>query len=287
VLIVNYRTYGDLTRCLASLTPHLGSADEVVVVDQESDRQALRDATEPASTSTRVVTVPLADNRGFAAGVNLAAAQTRASHLLLLNPDAVFEGPVARVLESWLAAHPDVGVVGARVLNADGTVQASARRFPDVTTWFGGRSTWLTSRFPTNWFSERNLVGRDANTPIDVDWLSGACMMTRRDVFDRLGGLDEAFFMYWEDADYCYRVAAMGLRRVYVPLVSVRHAAGQASARDPVVAIRAFHRSAYWMYRKHASPLGRLAAPLVRAGLWARGELRARLSGPAAGTQGP
>jgi GT2 family glycosyltransferase len=275
VLIVNYRTYSDLARCLASVAPHLRSADEVVVVDYESDLIALNEAIKAAGGAVRPVTVPCADNLGFAAGVNLAAARAHARYLLLLNPDAVFEGPVNQVLESWLADHPDVGVAGPRILNADGTVQATARRFPDLTTWVGGRSTWMTSRFPKNWFSRRNLVGLEASSPLDVDWLSGACFMTRRDLFDRLGGFDEGFFMYWEDADYCYRAAAAGFRRVYVPMTSVRHVAGQATLHDPALAIRAFHESAYRMYRKHASVVGRLVAPLVHAGLWLRGEWRA------------
>jgi GT2 family glycosyltransferase len=272
VLIVNYRTYRDLAQCLVSLVPHLGAGDEVVVVDYESDRAALIEALRIAEGSVRVVTVPRSDNRGFAAGVNLAAAQTRTSHFLLLNPDSVVQGPVVRVLESWLASHPDVGVAGPRVLNADGSVQPSARRFPDLTTLFGGRSTWLTRRFPRNWFSRRNLVSVDARAPMNVDWISGACLMTRRDIFEQLGGFDEGFFLYWEDADYCYRVAAAGFRRVYVPLASVRHSGGHAAARDPTVAIRAFHRSAFRMYWKHASALGRLVAPIVGAGLWMRGE---------------
>jgi GT2 family glycosyltransferase len=275
VLIVNYRTYGDLARCLASLAPHLRPSDEVVVVDYESDLIAL-DAAIRSAAGARVVTEPRVENLGFAAGVNLAARRTRAPYLLLLNPDALLEGPIVDVLEAWLSAHPDVAVAGARVLNADGTVQPTARRFPDLTTWFGGRSTWMTSRFPGNWFSRRNLVGRDAHAPIDVDWLSGACLMTRRDVFERVGGFDETFFMYWEDADYCYRVAKAGYRRMYVPLVSVRHAAGRAAAHDRAAAIRAFHRSAYWMYSKHASLPARLVAPMVRCGLWLRGELRVR-----------
>lgn len=272
VLIVNYRAYDDLSRCLASLVPHLQPVDEVVVVDYESDPQALA----AAVGGRRAVTLPRPDNLGFAAGVNLAAAHTRAPFLFLLNPDTLVETPVVRVLEDWLTRHPDVGVAGARVLNADGTVQPSARRFPDVTTLFGGRSTWLTSRFPSNWFSRRNLVGLDSLSPVDVDWVSGACFMTRRDVFERMGGFDEAFFLYWEDADYCRRIAAAGFRRMYVPTASVRHIGGRSAEYALARATRAFHRSAFRMYWKHASFIGRLAAPAIGAGLWIRSELRVR-----------
>ena len=278
VLIVNYRGYDDLERCLGSLEPHLGLDDEVVIVDWESDRTALRRA---AGRWPRAEVVPRDDNRGFAAGVNLAAARSRAPFLLILNPDAVAEGPVVRELEGWLTRHPDVGVAGARVLNADGTLQQSARRFPDLTTWLGGRSTWLTSRFPGNWLTKRNLLAEAAaaaGEPVDVDWVSGACLMTRREVFERVGGFDEGFFLYWEDADYCGRVAEAGYRRSYVPLASVRHVAGRSAAYDPAPAIRAFHASAYRLYWKRASPAGRLLAPLVHVGLWLRGELFLRIA---------
>jgi len=272
VLIVNYKAYDDLARCLASLFPHLQPDDEVVVVDYESDAAALT----AAVAGHRLQTLPRADNLGFAAGVNLAAAVTRSPFLLLLNPDTVADTPVVRVLESWMSAHPEVGVAGARVFNADGSVQPSARRFPDLTTLFGGRSTWLTSRYPSNWFSRRNLVGLDSAVPVDVDWVSGVCFMTRRDVFDRLGGFDDGFFLYWEDADYCRRAADLGFRRMYVPTASVRHLGGRSAEFSLAGAIRAFHHSAFRMYWKHASLLGRLPAPAIWAGLWLRGEAKVR-----------
>lgn len=274
VLIVNYRTYDDLGRCLAALAPHLTAGDEVIVVDYESDPRRLARAVDG---SVAVVTLPRADNRGFAAGVNLAVARSQAPFLMLLNPDTIVEGPVIRILESWLTAHPDAGVAGARVLNEDGTVQPSARRFPDVSTVLGGRTTWLSRRFPKNWLSTRNLVVPQA-TPVDVDWLSGSCLMTRRDIFDAVGGFDESFFMYWEDADYCRRVGEAGFRCVYVPTPPVRHVGGASAEHDPANAIRAFHASAFRLYWKHASVAGRLVAPAARVGLWLRGEWLARRS---------
>lgn len=272
VLIVNYRAYEDLSRCLGSLLKHLEPADEVIVVDYESDPGALARAV----GQHRVTSVPRADNLGFAAGVNLAAARSTAPYLLLLNPDTLTESPFIRGLESWLAEHPDVAVVGARVLDADGSIQPSARRFPDVTTLLGGRSTWLTSKFPSNWFSRRNLIASVSDVPVDVDWISGACLMTRRDVFNRIGGFDEKFFLYWEDADFCRRVAGAGFRRMYVPSFSVRHVGGRSAEHALALAIRAFHRSAFRMYWKHAGLLGRLVAPMIAAGLWLRGEFKIR-----------
>lgn len=270
VLIVNYRTYDSLDRCLTSLRPFLAEGDEVVVVDWVSDDRARR---ELEGRHGFVKFVASAENRGFAAGVNLAAAATSAPVLVCLNPDAEVEGPVVRELEAWLAAHPEVAVAGPRVLNRDGTVQPSARRFPGLSTVLGGRSTWLTRTFPNNWFSRRNLLQRDGQHPAEVDWVAGSCLATRREAFERLGGLDESFFMYWEDADYCRRATALGLKCHYVPTSAVRHSGGASSAHNVVPSIRAFHRSAFRLFWKHAGA-ARVAAPIVWAGLWLRGEIK-------------
>jgi N-acetylglucosaminyl-diphospho-decaprenol L-rhamnosyltransferase len=273
ILIVNFKVYDEIDRALSSIEPALEPGDEVVVVDHASDAARL-DAM--ARRHPRATFVPVAHNGGFAAGVNLAARHATAPYLMMLNPDAVAIGPVVRVLESWMRDHPDVAVVGPRVLDADGQVQASARRFPTWSTAIAGRSTWLTRHFPDNWLSRWNLPGRTASGPVDVDWLAGSCLMTSRAVFDRLGGFDEAFFLYWEDADFCHRAVRAGGRCVYVPLVAVQHVGGLSAARDPEPAIRAFHRSAYYFYYKHSRALGRALAPFVRAALWARGELLVR-----------
>ena len=267
VLIVNFKAYGHLQRCLKSLDPCLDPGDEVVVVDNESDPRLLQQA---LADHPRVTRLPSSKNLGFAAAVNLAARNCRSTYLFLLNPDTELQGPVLRTLESWLEHHPSDGVVGPRVVNADGTVQASARRFPDVTTLLGGRSSSLTRVFPNNWFSERNLIGRAATEPIRVDWVSGACLMTSRELFERMGGLDESFFLYWEDADYCGRAALAGRVTMYLPAVCVKHEVGVSAVHDRGLAIREFHASAYRLYLKSASPAGRLAAPLVRVVLGLR-----------------
>jgi GT2 family glycosyltransferase len=269
ILIVNFRVYDELDRALGSLEPVLRPGDEVHVFDQVSDAAACRRL---ADRHPRVRVHPSPDNLGFAAAINRLAAASTAPFLLWLNPDTIVEGPVVEALEAWLLAHPDVGCVGPRVLDDDGRVQASARRFPSWSTVLGGRSTWLTRRFPNNVLSRHNLPARTADSPVTVDWLAGSCVMTRRDLFDRLGGLDEGFFLYWEDADYCRRAAALGQTCTYLPTVAVRHAGARSSSREPVLAIRAFHASAYRMFRKHGGAASRWIAPIVRLGLWVRGE---------------
>jgi GT2 family glycosyltransferase len=208
--------------------------------------------------------------------VNLAANRARAPYLLLLNPDTIIESPLLDEMEAWLRADPRTSVVGPRVRNQDGSTQPSARRFPGLSTVLGGRSTWLTRHRPNNWWSRRNLLGLDSRNALNVDWVAGSCLMTRRDVFERVGGLDESFFLYWEDADYCRRVVKAGGRCTYLPNVSVRHLGGGSARYVLPEAIRAFHRGAFRLYWKHAGVIGRLTAPLVGAGLYLRGELRLR-----------
>jgi len=273
VLIVNFLAYEDLERCLQSLAGQLRSGDEVIVIDNESQpaRAAAVTRRFPAATI-----IPSDVNRGFAAGMNIAARHARNPFLLLLNPDTVVEDPLIVVLEEYLSLHPDTAVVGPRVINGDGSIQPSARAFPGFSTLLGGRSAWFTQKYPDNPWARRNLLGLDARTPLRVDWLSGSCMMTRRDVFERLGGFDESFFLYWEDADYCRRVSTLGLHRTYVPSVSIRHFGGGSARYNLARAIREFHKSAYLLHCRQSGLAGLVGAPVVRAGLYVRGELRVR-----------
>lgn len=269
VLIVNYRAYDELERCLASLEPVRSTVARVVVVDHESCR-------EPAAHVTArfpwVDLIARSTNAGFAAGVNLAARATRSPFLLLVNPDCVVTEAMCDRLLAVLTARRDVAVAGPRIRNADGTIQPSARRFPDLTTAIAGRSSWLTRVLPHNPFSRRNLPARDADeiTPVDVDWVSGACMLVRRDAFAAVGGMDEGFFLYWEDADFCRRLQQAGWRTAYVPQAAAMHIGGRSSRHAADASLEAFHRSAYRLYNKHASAPGRLLSPLVFAGLQMR-----------------
>ena len=131
---------------------------------------------------------------------------------------------------------------------------------------------------PASWWTRRPCfrTSRGATDPIDVDWVSGVCLMTRRDTFERLGGLDESFFMYWEDADYCRRAANAGHRCRYVPSVTVRHATGASALYDPARAISEFHASAYRLYRKHTRLIGRLLTPVAGAVLSLRRQVHIR-----------
>lgn len=272
ILLVNFRAYAELTACLASLAPFVGDDHEVIVVDHATDRAA-------AAALTRqfpwVRLIGTAENPGFAAGVNRAAQAAAGKYLLLLNPDCAVTTDIARPMAGWLAAHPHVGACGALVREPNGSIQASARRFPDLTTGLAGRTSWLSRRWPTNPWTRRNLGPSDqGNSPRIVDWVTGACMMIRREAFDAVGGMDEQFFMYWEDADFCFRLARAGWLTIYNPRVEVLHLTGRSSAHARQAALIAFHRSAYRYFRKHSGRAAKVFAPCVYLILQARLLLR-------------
>jgi GT2 family glycosyltransferase len=268
ILIVNFRAYTELACCLDSLQRFLADDLEVIVVDHVS---------EPAATAHLVGRFPwirliaVGVNPGFAAGVNRAAREARGRYLLLLNPDCLVEGDVARPMAAWLDTHPKVAVSGPLVREADGSVQASARRFPNVTTGLAGRTTWLSRVWPTNRWTRRNLVAREVlHDPLEVDWVSGACMMVERRAFESVGGMDEQFFLYWEDADLCFRLKRAGWLTVYNPVAGITHLTSRSSGQARKQSLIAFHRSAYRYFRKHGGLLARAATPLVFLALYAR-----------------
>ena len=268
VVIVNYRAYEHLANCLDSLTP-FGVQVDVVVVDHQTDAGSLQ----PLSARfPRVRFIPESGNPGFAAGVNRGVRETASEYVLLLNPDCIVSGD-PRPLASWLADHPRAAVCGAIVREADGSIQASARRFPGITTGLAGRTSWLTRVWPRNPLTTRNLVGRLPTAPVEVDWVSGACMMVRRDAFSAIGGMDEQFFLYWEDADFCMRLRQAGWLTYYSPAMSVTHLTGRSSQHAREASLVAFHESAYRYYRKHGV---RWLAPLAFVAL--RSRLRLRLA---------
>ncbi|NVM27039.1 MAG: glycosyltransferase, partial [Desulfobacterales bacterium] len=178
--------------------------------------------------------------------------------------DGFFE-PILRYMEQ----HPYVGIVGPKILNHDGSVQGSARTFPTPLTGLFGRSSVLTRFFPNNPFTRANILTTrsDGKTPMEVDWVSGACMVVRRKALDDVGLLDERFFMYWEDADWCRRMWRKGGKVVYFPQASVVHYVGASSGQAPLRSIFEFHKSSYRLFEKYNKAPVWFMKPLAIAGI--------------------
>ena len=169
-----------------------------------------------------------------------------------MNPDCRLVAGAVATLRVVLEAHPDCAIAGPRILNPDGSVQGSARGDPDMLTGLFGRTTMLRRLVPFLPVAKRNVVAEDAirsgDESVIVDWLSGACMLARRDALNKVHGFDERFFLYWEDADLCRRLRARGHHVRYVPGATAIHRVGQSSRTARTFAIRAFHESAYLYY---------------------------------------
>jgi GT2 family glycosyltransferase len=273
LVIVNYRSYEELSRCLSSLEPLRNGFATVTVVDQESDSAS---AAAVARASPWAVVLERRMNDGFAKGINAGAALGHAPFLLLLNPDCVAGSDFVARLIDFAVVQPRAAIVGPRILNADGTIQGSARRFPGWSTFFAGRSSWLTRKFPRNPLSRWNLPAlADGAGAARVDWVSGACMLVRRAAFDQAAGMDERFFLYWEDADFCKRLGELGWQTIYFPEAEVIHAGGRSSVHAYRESLAAFHTSALMLFRKHARWPASWLTPLLYVALQAR--LRALL----------
>jgi N-acetylglucosaminyl-diphospho-decaprenol L-rhamnosyltransferase len=242
VVIVSYR-------CRES-----GLRISTVLVDNDS-----RDGTAQAVRRRfpRVDVVANGWNSGFSFACNMGMARGRGRYVLLLNPDTIAAEDALCRMVAFADAQPRAGVVAPRLLNADGTDQQTARSFPTPASAVLGRRSPLTRIWPGNRWSRAYLTAgrRTTSTPFQVDWVSGAAMLVRRQVVAEVGGLDEGFFLFWEDADWCRRITAAGHEVWCVPAAEVIHDEGGSRAHGwSPRTIRWFHQGAYRYWRKHHAP---------------------------------
>jgi len=266
VIIINYNSTDHLLRCLKSLfdASH-GVAVQVLVHDNAS-----RDNVDRVSSLFPQVRLTKNDrNVGFARGINNAVKQGFAPYVLILNPDTIVQEGFFEPAIEYMDAHRDVGIIGPKILDSDGDVQGSARSFPNLLTALFGRKSLLTKVFPDNPITRGNiLTGRsDGISPMDVDWVSGACMLVRRNAIEDVGAMDAHFFMYWEDADWCRRMWHKGWKVIYFPQPSIIHYVGVSSEKNVFRSVLEFHKSIYRLFKKHAQTPHSFLRPLVYWGL--------------------
>ncbi len=290
IVVVSYNTTDLLRKCLVAIYA-ARPADytfEVLVVDNASpDNSAEMVRTE----FPQVEIIANQENRGFAAATNQALAKARGTYLLLLNPDTEVQGEAIWKMVAFLEAEPQAAVVGPALLYPDGTFQESAFAFPNLWQIF-------LDFFPLNWRLTRSrLNGRyprrlfEGNFPqaFEIDFPLGACLMVRRSLTEKIGPLDEGFFMYMEEIDWCYRIKQaempagyrpVGLRfrpgrrqpshwRIYcLPAAQVIHHAGASTTQFREEMFVQLHKSRAYFYKKHYSrTFQRAARFLTRVGL--------------------
>lgn len=270
VVIVNWKTPALLALCLDSikLEPQADSF-EVWVVDNNSGDESCEML---RSRYPHVKLIANSENVGFSKACNQAIPLSSGEFVLLLNPDTEVKDGAIGKLADFMAENPKVGAVGPKVLNTDGTLQLACRRsFPSVKAAFF-RVTYLSRLFPKNkTLSEYNLTFQDPDKTVEVDALSGSCMMVRRQAIDKIGLLDEDIFMFGEDIDWCWRIKQAGWAVYYRPDAVIYHVHGASSRLRPVGATINLHKGMEVFYKKHlAANHSPIFNAFVYAAIWAR-----------------
>ncbi len=192
-------------------------------------------------------------NLGFARPINQALKASLGKYMLLLNPDTIVLPGAINELVDYVESNPEVGICGPKVLNRDGSLQKACRRGVSrpwaAFSYFSGLSTM----FPHSKFFGGYLLNYLAEDEThEVDGISGSCMLIRRQVSEQIGYLDERFFAYQEDADYCFQAKKSGWKVVYLPAAQIIHFGGQGGSRvQPYRSIYEWHRSYFLYYRKN------------------------------------
>jgi len=256
IVILNYNTRDELRSCLAGLVAEGSSSigggpltAEVFVVDNASfDGSA--DMVAAEFPWVRLIRSP--HNGGFANGNNQALRLASGDAILVLNPDSLLGRGGLASLYDVLRRHPEAGMVGPKLLRPDGSMHLACRRsFPTPTVALY-RMLGLSRIFPHNpRFGRYNLTYVDPDLPIEVDSVCGACVLIRRSVIERVGLLDERFFMYGEDLDWCLRTRQAGWTVRYEPSIVVQHQHGAASRKRALRTNFHFFRAMDLFYRKH------------------------------------
>lgn len=259
VIVASWNTRDLLERCLRSVTSsHPGFELELIVVDNGSSDGSVQMV---ASRFPQAILIASKENLGFAGANNLGMARATGDYLLLINADAEMADSALSGLVHCAEENPGAGIVGPRLLNPDGTAQSSRRRFPTTATAFL-ESTVLQRWFPNHPVLRAYYVlDRDDGEVQEVDWLVGACLLVRAEAARSAGPLDEGYFMYSEELDWCHRFANKGWKVVYYPFAVVYHHGGQGSDQAPFHRHTRFQLSKCRYFERHH---GLLFAQLLR-----------------------
>jgi GT2 family glycosyltransferase len=260
IIIVTYNASEDIAPCLQSIIRqrYHDAPIEIIIVDNASSDGTAEIVRE------RFPLVTLIQNQkniGFAAAVNQGVAASTGNVLLLLNPDMEMSDDSLDTSISFLAQHPEIDILGCKLLNVDGTLQESCERFPSIA------GNIFESFFLYHILRHSNLYrlrGFDYNTLREVDVIWGAFMLMRRQVFEKVGGFDEGYFMYAEEMDFCYQAKQKGFKIFFFPDVTVIHRFGLVASNRLQNRYINLHKGHLRFYRKHYSRPLQLTMSILR-----------------------
>ena len=284
VVIVNYNAGPLLSACIGAALPQV---DEVVIVDNASSDDSLARLNTRFSDDARLRIIRNRRNLGFAVACNQGAAAAKGDEVMFLNPDCVLDANAVSRLHDVLKGDPEggpeVGMVGGLLVNPDGTEQGGARR-AIPTPWrsfvraFG--FSRLTHRFPRLFFDFHLHNQPLPEKPVEVEAISGACMLVRRQVMVEVGPWDEGYFLHCEDLDWCMRFRQTGYRIVFVPAARITHALGVCGRARPIFVEWHKHRGMMRFYRKFfRRQYPGILMGLVALGVWTRFAMKAACHG--------
>lgn len=246
IVIVNWNSREHLGKCLTSIVAHAGQVNpEVVVIDSGSFDGSDRLI---AEQFPQVRFIQSDINLGFAKANNRAFEETVGDAVLFLNPDTEIVGPAIDRLHDALMSLPDAGLVGCRLLNSDGTVQSSCiQSIPTILNQLLG-SDVLRRRWPRSRLWGIAALYEDSPGPHEVEAVTGACVLVRREAFTKVGRFSEDYFMYAEDMDLSYKLRHAGYRNYYVPSATVTHHGGSSSDQAASAFAAVMMREAIWRF---------------------------------------
>lgn len=252
IIIVNYNVKEFVLNLLESISKaSSGIASEIFVIDNASDDGSVEAIKEKFPGVNLIANTK---NVGFGSANNQALALAKGKYFLLINPDTIVREDTFTKMISFFEFTPDCGIAGCKVLNPDGTIQLACRRgFPGPWTSFT-KVMGLSTLFPkSKLFARYNLTYLDENKTYEVDAVSGAFMMMRKNVYDKIGGFDPQFFMYGEDLDLCYRAQKAGSKVNYVHDTEIIHYKGESTKRSSIDETKVFYDAMHLFVKKHFS----------------------------------
>jgi N-acetylglucosaminyl-diphospho-decaprenol L-rhamnosyltransferase len=264
VILVNWNSADDLRRCLESLYRHTrGITFEVIVIDNASYDGSERMVNEQFP---HVRYIQNNENRGFALANNWGVQHSSGRILMFLNPDTLVLGDALPKMVRALDSLGDAGALGCRILNADGTLQTSCVQALPTLLNQAFDSEALRSRFPDSHLWGLAPLSQPGTEPRHVEMISGACLMVRRHVFEKVGGFTNHYFMYAEDADLCYKVARAGWKLYYLPHAEVIHYGGQSASKrgESMFSVLEMQKSLKMYFANTRGPLSAFAFQLSR-----------------------
>ena len=249
-IIVNYKNSEPLKDCLASIYQTVQGIDfEVIIVDNSENDPGLQPLKE---LYPKAQFISNSSNVGFSKANNQAAKIAQGNILIFLNPDTILSDQAINSMYKHVCSHTEIGALGPKVVNPDGSLQYSCRRYPTLWTGLFNRYSILSQLFPENRFTSQYLMRDfDHNEIWQVDWLSGCCLMVSKSIFEQSHGFDENYFLFNEDVDLCRTINKGGKRVIYFPEATVIHQVSTSNSKTTAKVIIQRHLGMMHYFKKY------------------------------------